>query len=280
MSFTAEISRVNPSCFLFMIDQSGSMSDSFGGSDSGTSKADELASAINRLLANLIIKCSRDNEVRRYFQVGVIGYGGAGVAPALGGNLTGIDLVGIDEVYENPSRVEDRKKKVSDGAGGLVDTMTKFPVWLDAVANDGTPMCQAFSYVLPILGNWTTDHPGSFPPVVIHITDGESTDGDPSELADSLRQIHTEDGNLLLLNLHLSSRRAPTIHFPSNAETLPDDYSKRLFQMSSHLPDYMVNEARNSGYSIEEGARGFVFNAGIEDVISFLEIGTKASNLR
>ena len=113
MTYTAEISRVNPSCFLFVIDQSGSMSESFGGSDNGSSKADELASAINRLLSNLIIKCSKDNEIRRYFQVGVIGYG-EGVGPALGGNLAGQELIWIDDIYNNPTRVEDRPRKISD----------------------------------------------------------------------------------------------------------------------------------------------------------------------
>ena len=280
MPYTAEISRVNPSCFVFLIDQSGSMSDPFGGSDNGSSKADELASAINRLLSNLIIKCSRDNEVRRYFQVGVIGYGGGGITPALGGNLSGQDLVEIDEVYSNPSRVEDRKRKVPDGAGGLVETEVKFPVWLDPVANDGTPMTQAFTYVHAFLSSWASEHPSSFPPVVIHITDGESTDGNPSSIAEALRQLETEDGNLLLLNLHLSSRRAPTIHFPSGEEALPDEYARLLFQMSSPLPDQMIIDARSAGYNVGEGARGFVFNAGIEDVITFLDIGTKASNLR
>jgi hypothetical protein len=31
MAYSAEISRNNPSCFLFVIDQSGSMSDNFSG---------------------------------------------------------------------------------------------------------------------------------------------------------------------------------------------------------------------------------------------------------
>lgn len=280
MPYTAEISRVSPGCFIFAIDQSGSMTDPFGGSDTGSSKADELASSINRLLSNLVIKCSRDNEIRRYFQVGVIGYGGAGVGPALGGNLLGQDLIWIDDIYNNPSRVEDRPRKVSDGAGGLVEVVTKFPIWLDPVASNGTPMCQALSYTHSVLNAWIVQHPSSFPPVVIHITDGESTDGDPSPLAEALKQLQTEDGNVLLLNLHLSSHRASTIHFPSSADTLPDQFARLLFQMSSLLPDYMKNEANSAGYNTGDSARGFVFNAGIEDVISFLEIGTKASNLR
>ena len=49
MPYQAEISRANPSCFLFLIDQSGSMEDPFAGSDSKRRKADLLADAINRL---------------------------------------------------------------------------------------------------------------------------------------------------------------------------------------------------------------------------------------
>ena len=52
MAYTAEISRGNPSCFFFIIDQSGSMQDAFGG-ESAKKKADGVADAINRLLQNL-----------------------------------------------------------------------------------------------------------------------------------------------------------------------------------------------------------------------------------
>jgi hypothetical protein len=55
MPYTAEISRANPSCFLFLIDQSGSMADPFGGG-AARRKADGVADAINRLLQNLVIK--------------------------------------------------------------------------------------------------------------------------------------------------------------------------------------------------------------------------------
>jgi hypothetical protein len=40
MSYSAEISRTNPSCFLFLIDRSGSMEDPFGAGESNRSKAD------------------------------------------------------------------------------------------------------------------------------------------------------------------------------------------------------------------------------------------------
>ena len=55
MAYSAEISRSNPSCFLFLIDRSGSMDDAFGAGDSTRKKADGVADAINRLLQNLVI---------------------------------------------------------------------------------------------------------------------------------------------------------------------------------------------------------------------------------
>src|SRR5215471_17030747 len=84
MAYQADISRSNPGCFLFLLDQSGSMSDAFAGGSNGHSKADELATIINRLLASLVIRCSKDEGVRDYFDVGVIGYG-ARVKSALAG---------------------------------------------------------------------------------------------------------------------------------------------------------------------------------------------------
>ncbi|MEO8397112.1 MAG: VWA domain-containing protein, partial [Chloroflexota bacterium] len=73
MAYSAEISRANPSMFLFLLDQSGSMSDPFGGG--GGKKDQKVADAINNLLFNLTIKCAKSEGVRDYYHVGVIGYG-------------------------------------------------------------------------------------------------------------------------------------------------------------------------------------------------------------
>ena len=73
-----------------------------------------------------------------------------------------------------------------DGAGGLVDKMVKFPIWFDPRAYGGTPMKEAFQKAQLILKSWLEQHPNCFPPVVIHITDGMSTDGDPSPEMNSI----------------------------------------------------------------------------------------------
>jgi hypothetical protein len=279
MAYTAEISRSNPSCFLFLIDQSGSMDDPFGAGDGQRKKADGVADAVNRLLQNLVIKCAKSEGVRDYYHVGVLGYG-ASVGPAFAGPLAGKALVPISEIADNPARVEERTRKIDDGAGGLVDQTVKFPVWFDAVARGGTPMCGVLDRARGILADWVRDHPSGFPPIVINITDGESTDGDPTRPADVLRDVASDDGNALLFNLHLSSHRASPIEFPDSEAGLPDQYAELLFRISSALPGYMQRAARGEGYAVSDGARGFVFNADMVSVIRFLDIGTRPSNLR
>ncbi|MEM3486403.1 MAG: hypothetical protein QXI12_12375 [Candidatus Methanomethyliaceae archaeon] len=280
MPYQAEISRANPSCFLFLIDQSGSMSDLWGGSEGGESKADGLAVIINRLLQNLVIKCAKSEGVRDYYHVGVIGYG-MSVGPAFSGALAGRKLIPISEIANSPARIEERTKKVSDGAGGLVDQTIKFPVWFDPVASGGTPMCAALNLAKEIVQDWIAEHPSCFPPIVINITDGEATDGNPIGPANEIRGLTTSDGNVLLFNIHLSSIRVTPIEFPSNEEPLPDAFARLLFNMSSVLPPHLQNAAKQDGYDkITEASRGFVFNADIVAVIRFLEIGTRPSNLR
>lgn len=279
--YTAEISRRNPGCFLFLIDQSYSMSEPFGGGSAEISKARAVADAINRLLDTLVARCAKGEGIVRYFQVGVIGYGQT-VGPALGGALKDQELVWIDEIADNPLRIEERKKKEPDGAGGLVEVLVKFPVWFDPVADNGTPMFQALWRAHAILEAWVDQHPSAFPPVVINITDGEATDGNPYPASEAIRELETEDGNVLLFNLHLSSRRARQIHFPESVSGLEeiDKYAPLLFEMSSHLPEFMRRAARDMGYSASDTSRGFVFNAEIQDVIQFLDIGTRAANMR
>src|SRR5207247_8635780 len=138
MPYAAEISRANPSCFVFLIDQSGSMVDAFGAGETNQKKADGVADAINRMLQNLVIKCAKEEGIRDYFEVGVIGYG-AQVGPACSGTLAGRPMVKISEVGNSPARVEQRSKTVPDGAGGLAEQSIRLPIWLEPVANGGTP---------------------------------------------------------------------------------------------------------------------------------------------
>jgi hypothetical protein len=279
MTYAAEISRSNPSCLLFVIDQSGSMEDPFAGSAAGRSKAQELADVINRLLQTLVTRCAKGEEVRDYFEIGVIGYGQT-IGPVLQGPLAGRDFVRISELAFNPVRVEHKIRKTPDGAGGLVDQPYNFPVWLDPVQGGGTPMCEALRRARSALSGWVVAHAESYPPTVVHVTDGESTDGVPAPIAAEIRALSTSDGPVTLFNLHLSSSPSRSVTFPSSAAELPDAFAQALFDMSSVLPERLRAEAGAEGYAVGEHARGFAFNADLIETIRFIDIGTRVSSLR
>ena len=101
--YTAEISRDNPTCFLFLIDQSSSMSEEFAAGDSTQQKALGVSDTINRWLQDLSIKCAKSDGVRDYFHVGAVGYGKK-VSPAFVGPMEGRTLVPISEIADNPAR--------------------------------------------------------------------------------------------------------------------------------------------------------------------------------
>ncbi len=278
MPYSAEISRAQPTCFVFIVDQSGSMNDQIGG-EVAQRKAQVVSDAMNRLLYELTLKCAKEEGVRDYFHVAVIGYGHS-VGSAYAGTLAGRDMVPLSEIANSPARLEERTKKVPDGAGGLVEQSVKFPVWLDPVANGGTPMTEALGKAQRLVSEWVDQHPSCFPPVVLHLTDGESTDGDPSQAAQSIMSLLSTDGNALLFNLHVSSAGGTPATFPDTDTQLPDQFSRLLFSISSSLPEHMKTYARAHEISTSEGTRGFVYNADVSSLVQFLDIGTRASDLR
>lgn len=259
------------------------MQDAFGGAeqkgDAAPSKARVLADTVNRLLRNLVLRCAKEEGVRDYFHVGVIGYGERVqplIEPAEGHGAAGLVL--ISALADRPKRMEERLQE-SDGEG--TERRVKFPVWFDPHAKNGTPMCQALDLAAQQVRRWIDLHPRSFPPVVLNVTDGEATDGEPLRYAQQLRTFATDDGEVLLFNVHLSESEDPAVELPSDPVELPaEGYAEQLFEMSSRLPFSMRAAAEQEGYHVDLDTRGFVFNADPSALVRFLEIGTRPSNLR
>lgn len=278
MAYQAPIQRSDPTALLFLVDQSGSMGDRMAATEK--TKAQFVADVLNRTLMHLVTRCQKSDGVRDYFHIGVIGYGAQGAQNSLQGALSGQVLNVISALEANPLRVETRKRKVDDGAGGIIEQSVKFPVWFEPLANGGTPMCEAVRRAGEELAVWCDAHPNSYPPTVLHVTDGQSTDGDPEPLTDTLRQFATQDGNILLLNLHVSAESGNPVSFPASEVGLPDQYAKALFRMSSQLPSHLVKFAQEKRPEVSNESKGYMFNAEAAEIVEFFDIGTRASQLR
>jgi hypothetical protein len=275
--YSAQITRANPTCIILLIDQSGSMSDPFKG-DAAMKKSDFVAEVVNHTLHDLVIRCTKTEEVRNYYYLAVIGYGRR-VGSAFGGSLEQRQLAPISEVADYPLQVKTSYKKVPDGAGGWVEIPVRFPVWLMPAAEGKTPMCEALSQVRTILRSWLTEHPSGFPPTVLHLTDGESSDGDPSSIGEEIMSLKTDDGSVLLFNCHISSRREAKLEYPADETSLPDGFARALFGISSQLPGNFLAAAAQLGVQAAEGSKGFVFNGDPSSIVQFYEIGTSLTGM-
>ena len=285
MPYSADISRANPACFLFLVDQSGSMTQALSGQP-GQRKMDAAADAINRILATLSQRCSQGMDIRDYFDIGIISYSTDGtghpiITSVLPGTAPEQPFLPISQV-ENVAEVEERQVRESDGAGGLVEATRRFPIWLHPHAEYGTPMCGAFEAAARALESWVERHPNSFPPTVINVSDGAASDGDPEGPAQRIAALQTADGNALLFNVHLSEVNANPIQYPDSEERLPqDEYALTMFRMSSPLPESSRSQAVSLDLPVNEDSRGYVFNADAVALAQFLDIGTRAaSNLQ
>jgi hypothetical protein len=244
---------------------------------------DGAADAVNRILDAISQRCSQGMDVRDYFHVGVITYttddqGNPDVQTALPGTSSEQPFLTVSQVVD-VAEVEDRQVKEPDGAGGIVEVTRKFPVWLSPEAKWGTPMCEALSLASKVLHDWIVDHPNSYPPMVVSVTDGAAGDGNPVPLAEEIMALGTNDGNVLIYNAHLSEMSAMPVQYPSDEnEVPPDEYAVQMFRMSSVFPEPVVDLAASMGLPVTQGSRGYVYNADMIALVQFLDIGTRAAS--
>jgi hypothetical protein len=274
--YAAEISRSNPTLLVFLIDRSTSMSMHLA---EGPSKATFLADVINKTLATLITTCTKADGVRDYFHVSVVGYSGFDARYELGAVGQG-DCVAISHLASTPLRVEERDRILSAEGEDRRTVKVKFPIWVEPISRGKTSMCAGLRRAKEIIGSWCGNHVNGYPPTLLHVTDGHPTDGDPEPLASEIRRFATEDGYALLFNLHVDIGSAVPAVFPSSEGALKDKYAQKLFRMSSELPGPLLQRARAMGYQVQQGARGFAFNATLQPIIDFFELGTRATTLR
>lgn len=288
MPYEQRITRENPTAFLFNRDKSNSMAEKFGGNrtqrrDNVPTKADRVNDTLNRQLANITIECSdRGEVVKDYFDVAVIEYGGSDVQSAWKGELAGEKFVPVSRLKDAPLRIETRTVEQANDAGDIDEHEVKHPVWFDPESDGGTPMCEALELSHDYLKTWVNQHQESFPPVVINVTDGKSTDGDPRPAAERLRNLSTKDGDLLLFNIHISSADRRPILYPGSADGLPSEPAQQLFEMSSPLPSIFQEGLRQEGYEVGPDSRGYVFHADAVEMIRSIQslIGTTLKQKR
>lgn len=276
-NYSSRVSSMNPACVVILVDQSISMR-GFAGRSKRT-KAEVVAECTNNLIEELVLSSTKGfGEPKPYFDLAIIGYGFSSSTPLMS-LLPGTDL-------QQPFRSIDEVNKSAEVLDGQ-------PTWIKSHADGATPMCGAFSMACEIIDRWAKVHPSSHPPVVINVTDGIPTDGDPKSEVAHLESISTDDGCTLVFNAHiagvdekkskkekitlisdLSEDRFAKVLYPSSDVELNDDNAKFLFGLSSMLPDVIITRARDLNMDLSPGARAFVYNGGVDDLVKMFKLGT------
>ena len=278
MAYRQQIGSDNPGCIIILVDQS--MGGVYG---SGTEeKKDVVARAVNRAIDELVTFNTNGKEIKDRCHVSVIGY-----SDEVNRVIEGM----ISEIGESPERFETVQKKESDGTGGLVEIEVQMPIWLEPERKFGTLMDEAFEQAYDIAREWCVNHPDSFPPIVINITDGAPTNPDATQdAAKRVMELETVDGNVLVFNIHIpDDTSGRKVIFPHSTEELGGDaYANFLFNISSVLPESLVDEfvglrsnARYFSYynvstefDLRSNARYFGYNVSETDLIRLLNFAS------
>lgn len=98
--------------------------------------------------------------------------------------------------------------------------------------------------------------------MVCHLTDGEYTGGDPEPIAKEIMQMGNDDGNVLIENIFVGPdlmrsniqdvEKWPGIQQESE---LNSQYARKLYAMSSPLPNSYSVEIAEEGYGLKAGTR-------------------------
>lgn len=280
LPYTAQISRAHPTAMVFIVDNSASMGCNMVTLDGETITAAQAIQRItNRQIAEIVGRCVKGDETRHYFDIAVLGYGGE-VYSAWKGTLAGKDFVSPEEVAHNPYQRIITTKQVKTRRGVMTKEVEEH-VWVDDRHDGGyTRMDLALRRAKDLLEPWIAAHPESYPPTVFHITDGipvGTTEEAVMREAEELKSMYTNDGNVLLFNVHLSSTEEEALVLPaSKAEVEDNEYSKFLYEMSSLLPmRYNETIAQRMGMGVSNTRHvAMSVNATADQLVQMMDIGT------
>ena len=283
--YTQEITRRHRAAFVLVLDQSGSMQERIRLGRMNLTRAEAVTLMANALITELIDRCRRTDSLRNYYDIAVVGYANDEVEMLLGKN----GFISIDELAAMTPEKSDIaiEEELPDGSSAMVTHSVM--QWLRPRAEGKTPMYEAMLRVRDLVSKWCAEpnNRESFPPIVINITDGESSDCDDRELCDVCSQIRrttTEDGNTLLLNIHISSNNTiPSMVFPMAEElATADHYARTLAECSSIMPA-VFNQAicPMKGAGATPPFFGMGYNASIIELLSIINIGSRSvSNMQ
>lgn len=280
-AYTAQITRNTPTAFIFLIDQSVSMQKYTTLYGEEMPMAEAVARIVNHQLNELVLRCVKGSETRDYYDIAIIGYG-ENAYSGWKGELEGRDFVKPSELKEHPYKKITTKKETRTRKGVKVVEIEEVQ-WIEAEATEGwTRVHHAFEKAKGLLDEWMEKHHDKdcYPPTIINITDGEfngATKEYVLQQANELKSMFTNDGNVILFNIHISANKAVCVTCPASKDEVSfSSLATTMYEMSSLLPmrysdriaDLRKDGTPNNRYT------AMSINADMSTLIQLMDIGT------
>ncbi len=283
--YLQEITHNHRTAFVIVLDRSKSMQEPIRFGQKIISKAEALTHTANAIITELIDRCRRIDSLHNYYDIAVIGYGNDQIEMLLDEQ----GFIAVDELERCKHKFIKSaiERQLPDSPCAMLKHSST--EWITPKAEGNTPMYEAMLCVRDLVAEWCSlaQNRESFPPVVIHITDGEASDCDHKELIDICGEIKrqaTADGNVLLLNIHISTNsHLEAKVFPMLDEIVGAGHlASTLAECSSLMPE-AFNDAicRLKGMTAVPPFIGMGYNASIIDLLSIINIGSRSvSNMQ
>ena len=280
-AYTAQITRNTPTAFIFLIDQSVSMQKYTTLYGEEMPMAEAVARIVNHQLNELVLRCVKGSETRDYYDIAIIGYG-ENAYSGWKGELEGRDFVKPSELKEHPYKKITTKKETRTRKGVKVGEIEEVQ-WIEAEATQGwTRVHLAFEKAKGLLDEWMEKHHDKdcYPPTIINITDGEfngATKEYVLQQANELKSMFTNDGNVILFNIHISANKAVCVTCPASKDEVSfSSLATTMYEMSSLLPmrySDRIADLRGDG-TPNNRYRAMSINADMSTLIQLMDIGT------
>ncbi len=280
-AYTAQITRNTPTAFIFLIDQSVSMLKTTTLYGEEMPMAEAVARIVNHQLNELVLRCIKGSETRDYYDIAIIGYG-ENAYSGWKGELEGRDFVKPSELKEHPYKKITTKKETRTRKGVKVVEVEEVQ-WIEAEATQGwTRVHLAFEKAKGLLDEWMEKHHDKdcYPPTIINITDGEfngATKEYVLQQANELKSMFTNDGNVILFNIHISANKAVCVTCPASKDEVSfSSLATTMYEMSSLLPmrySDRIADLRGDG-TPNNRYRAMSINADMSTLIQLMDIGT------
>lgn len=280
-AYTAQITRNTPTAFIFLIDQSVSMQNYTTLYGEEMPMAEAVARIVNHQLNELVLRCVKGSETRDYYDIAIIGYG-ENAYSGWKGELEGRDFVKPSELKEHPYKKITTKKETRTRKGVKVVEVEEVQ-WIEAEATEGwTRVHLAFEKAKGLLDEWMEKHHDKdcYPPTIINITDGEfngATKEYVLQQANELKSMFTNDGNVILFNIHISANKAVCVTCPASKDEVSfSSLATTMYEMSSLLPmrySDRIADLRGDG-TPNNRYRAMSINADMSTLIQLMDIGT------